>query len=124
MSMYELSDETKEHINNTLIRELGISYDEFQLLDFDEQQRLIEENRKKKNRNRKSDLVTVMIGSGDNAIFVKMKRGERYMLSDGTFVIAGDTPEDERKRLDERLDKIINKDESFVKNLTKKFKRK
>lgn len=122
--MYELSDETKEHINKTLIRELGISYDEFQLLDFDDQQRLIEENRKKKSRNKKSDLVTVMIGSGDTAIFVKMKRGERYMLSDGTIVVAGDTPEAERERINKRFDALLSKDEGFVKKLTKKFKRK
>ena len=43
-------------------------------------------------------MVTVMIGSGEDAIFVKKKRGERYMLADGTFVRARDTPEESRAK--------------------------
>ncbi len=87
----EVNYKTRKNINETIKRELRISYDEFELLDFDEQQELIEKNRRKKKSN--SENLKVMIGSGEHAIFVNKKLGERYMLDDGTFVIAGDTPE-------------------------------
>lgn len=104
--------------------ELGITYDEFELLDFDEQQRLIEQNRQKKNRNNSGEFVRVMIGSGEDAIFVLERRGERYMLSDGTFAIAGDTPEESRARLEDRIDEVIySKPAAFVKKLSRRFKK-
>lgn len=111
----------RENINKTFKRELGMSYDEFELLDYYEQQRLMEENRKKKKINRND--VKVMIGSGKHAIFVNKKRGERYMFDDGTFVIAGDTPEQSRNRLEDRIDDAIySKQVAFVKKLTRRIK--
>ena len=118
----EQKEENKivEGTNRTLIRELGIPYDIFEQLDFDEQQKLIEHNRRKKSN---CDMVTVMIGSGEDAIFVKKKRGERYMLADGTFVRAGDTPEESRARLDDRLDDAIySKPVAFVQKLSRRIK--
>ena len=45
------------------------------------------------------------------------------MLSDGTFVIAGDTPEESRQRLEDRLDDAIySKPVAFVKKLSRKIK--
>ncbi len=115
-----MNDEIRKSIDETIKRELGMSYDEFESLDFDEQQKLIEQNRKKKKSN--SDDVIVMIGSGEHAIFVKKKRGERYMLDDGTFVIAGDTPEQSRNRLDDRMDDAIySKPVAFVKKLARRI---
>ena len=115
-----MKDEIRKSIDETFKRELGMSYDEFESLDFDEQQKLIEQNRKKKKSN--SDDVIVMIGSGEHAIFVKKKRGERYMLDDGTFVIAGDTPEQSRNRLDDRIDDAIySKPVAFVKKLARRI---
>ena len=112
-----------EGTNRTLIRELGIPYDIFEQLDFDEQQKLIEYNRRKKRKKSKSNMVAVMIGSGEDAIFVKKKRGERYMLADGTFVRAGDTPEESRARLEDRLDDAIDsKPVAFVKKLSRGIK--
>ena len=112
-----------EGTNRTLIRELGIPYDIFEQLDFDEQQKLIEYNRRKKRKKSKSNMVAVMIGSGEDAIFVKKKRGERYMLSDGTFVRAGDTPKESRARLENRLDDAIySKPVAFVKKLSRRIK--
>ena len=112
-----------EGTNRILIRELGIPYDIFEQLDFDEQQKLIEYNRRKKRKKSKSNMVAVMIGSGEDAIFVKKKRGERYMLSDGTFVRAGDTPKESRARLENRLDDAIySKPVAFVKKLSRRIK--
>ena len=117
-----MNNEVRDHLNESIKRELGITYDEFELLDFDEQQRLIEKNRQKKKKN-KDDYVRVMIGSGEDSIFARKKRGERYMLSDGTFVIAGDTPEESRQRLEDRLDDAIySKPVAFVKKLSRKIK--
>ena len=121
----EQKEENKivEGTNRTLIRELGMPYDIFEQLDFDEQQKLIKNNRRKKRKKSNRDMVTVMIGSGEDAIFVKKKRGERYMLADGTFVRAGDTPEESRARLEDRLDDAIyNKPVAFVKKLSRRIK--
>lgn len=60
---------------------------------------------------------------GEDAMFLKKKRGERYMLADGTFVRAGDTPEESRSGLEDRLDDAIySKPLAFVKNLSRKIK--
>lgn len=121
----EQKEENKivEVTNRTLIRELGMPYDIFEQLDVDEQQKLIENNRRKKRKESNDDMVTVIIGSGEDAIFVKKKRGERYMLADGTFVRAGDTPEESRARLEDRLDDAIySKPVAFVKKLSRRIK--
>ena len=121
----EQKEENKivEGTNRSLVRELGIPYDIFEQLDFDEQQKLIEHNRRKKRKKSNSDMVTVMIGSREDAIFVKKKRGERYMLADGTFVRVGDTPEESRARLEDRLDDAIySKPVAFVKKLSRRIK--
>ena len=114
---------TRELINESIKRKLGITYDEFELLDFDEQQRLIRQSRQKSQKQNKKGSVRVMIGSGEHSIFVSKKRGERYMLSDGTFVRAGDTPEKSRARLEDRIDDAIySKPIAFVKKLSRRIK--
>ena len=56
-------------------------------------------------------------------IFVKKKYGERYMLNDGTFVIAGDTPEESRARLEDKMDDAIySKPVAFIKKLGRRIK--
>ena len=118
-----MNKEIREHLNKVIKRELGISYEEFESLDFDEQQRLIKQNRQKKRKQNKNDDIRVMIGSGEDSVFVTKKRGERYMLSDGTYVIAGDTPEESRARLEDRMDDAIySKPVAFVKKLSRKIK--
>lgn len=108
-------------LNEEFKRKFGMSYDEFELLDCDEQEKLIEKLRRKKKF--KSKMVTVMIGSGENALFVKKKRGERYMLFDGTIVRAGVSPEQERARLEDRYDDIVyNKPVAFVKKMVRRIK--
>ncbi len=77
---------------------------------------------KKRKKNRKNDYVRVMIGSGEDAIFVRKKRGEKYMLSNGKF-IAGDTIEESRQRLEDKLDDTIySKPVAFVKKLSRRIK--
>ena len=116
-----MKEEVKKIINDEIKRKLGITYDEFEKLNFYEQQRIIEQHRKKKKSN--SKYVRVMIGSGEYSMFVKKKRGERYMRDDGTFAIAGNTIEDSRKRLDDMIDDAMySKPIAFVKKLTRKIK--
>jgi len=118
-----MNDKIREIINNSMKRELGMTYDEFEMLNFDEQQRLIEQNRQRKRKKCKTNKVRLMVGSGEHSILVTKKRGERYILSDGTFVRAGDTPEESRARLEDRLDDAIySKPVAFVKKLSMRIK--
>ncbi len=108
-----------------LKNEIGITYEEFEKLSFDKQLRIIEQHRQQKIKQLNNKKVRVMIGSGEHAIFIKKNRGERYMLDDGTFVRAGDTPEDRRARLEDKLDDIAySKPVAFVKKLQRRIKRK
>ena len=78
---------------------------------------------KKRLFNVRQSSERVMIGSGENAIFVNMKKGEKYMLPDGTVVRAGDTPEESRRRLDDRFDDIVySKPVAFIKKITRRIK--
>ena len=52
-----LKQETLDNISKTIERKLGIPYEEFDKLDFDEQQRLISEY--KKSQKRKNDDKTI-----------------------------------------------------------------
>lgn len=113
--------EINKYTNNSLIRNLGISYENFEKLNFDEQQRLIQQYRRKK---KKDKVVKVMIGSGENAIFLNKIRGEKYLLSDGTIAIAGATPEESRTRLEDKLDDMTySKPVAFVKKLSRRLKK-
>lgn len=64
--MYELNEETKNSINNTIQRKFGMTHDEFNELDFDEQQKIINNHRRKNSNNK----IPVMIGSGEHSTFV------------------------------------------------------
>lgn len=101
-----MNEDLRESINRIFIHRLGMSYDEFERLDCDEQQLILNEYHRR-NPQKKSDEVLVMIGSGENAIFVKKKRGERYLVTSGDssyFAIAGETVEDQMRRIDKTLD--------------------
>jgi len=122
--MEHISETTKKKLDITLKSKLGITYDEFELLDFDEQQRLIEKNSQEMKKNNKKKYVIVMIGSGEEAIFIRKKRGERHlMLSDCTYIKAGDTPKEYRARTEDRLDDAIYSiPVAFIKKLIRKVK--
>lgn len=76
---------------STIERMLGISYEEFDALDFDEQQELIRLNKKGKTKDASS--LPVMIGSGEHSCFVE----------------TGLTPEESRQRLDKKFDELFGK---------------
>ena len=119
-----LKPEILDSISRTLENEIGMTYKKFEKLNFDEQQRIIEQHRQQKGKQSNNKKVRVMIGSGENAIFIKKNRGERYMLDDGTFVRTGDTPEESRARLEDRLDDITySKPVAFVKKLQRRIKK-
>lgn len=120
--IYRLSDKTMNSINNIFEDKLGMSYEEFDKLDFDEQQGLIKENRET-NKTSKSDYVRVMVGSGEHSTFINVKRGERVMLDDGTFIIAGETPEKSEEKINEKLDKIINESNTGKSKILSLFKK-
>lgn len=118
-----LKPEIMDSISRTLENEIGMTYEEFEKLNFDEQQRIIEQHRQQKRKQSNNRKARVMIGSGEHAIFMKKNRGERYMLDGGTFVRAGDTPEESRARLEDRLDDAIySKPVAFVKKLSRRIK--
>lgn len=122
-----LSQETLNNISKRIEDAYGMTYDKFSELDFDEQQRLIANHRKKHNR-KKGKRVTVMIGSGEHAVFTKVKKGEIILVGSGEhscFVSAGITPEEASQELDDKLDEAIySKPVAFVKKLQRRIKNK
>lgn len=124
--MYELKDETKRNIDYIFEKTLGIKYEEYEKLDCDEQRKLIVEYHKK-NKSKNSNEVIAMIGSGENTIFTKVKKGEKIMIGSGEdscFVRAGITPEKARRELDDKIDDTIySKPVAFVKKLQRRLKK-
>ena len=79
-----VGEETRRKIFDLIERSLGISYDDFDKLDIDEQNKLIEEYwAKNRKMNRKKDEDIVMIGSGDSTMFIKVKKGKKVMIGSG-----------------------------------------
>lgn len=83
---YRISPQTNAFVNDTFLRTLRISYDEYDELDCDEQQKLMREYHKKSPKSRDRDNL-VMIGSGEHSCFAE----------------TGLTPEEDRIRLDDNL---------------------
>ncbi len=106
--------------NIMLIEKFGITYDEFVNLPCLEQNELMEQLYENKDEN---GYKKVMIGSGENAIFVTKQKGDRVMLDDGTFVRVGDNPYQSRKKLDEKLENIVKEEKSLVRKIIKKIGR-
>lgn len=109
---------TKENINRDFIRTLGISYNEFEKLDFDEQQKLISEYHKKHPNKDKETLV--MIGGGDESIFIRVPKGKKIWTPDGYF-IAGETLEENKKRWEQMMDESNEKWKKFNKKMDKEL---
>ena len=106
-----------------LERELGIPYEEFDKLDCDEQHKILQAH-KKILKPAKKDEVIMLIGSGEHSTFIKVKKGEKVMLSDGTFVEAGLTPEESKRRLDDKIDDMLyNKPVALVKKISRRLKK-
>lgn len=92
-------------------------------LDFDKQQELIKEYHKKKKGLRKDNTSLMMIGSGENAIFVRVKKGKKIMLFDGTVIKAGMTIEEYREIKDKRFNQITEEKVSVKERVLRIFKR-
>lgn len=122
----ELNSKTKENISNTLLNTLGLSYDEFDKLDFDEQQKIIRQYHKKNSKS-KDKSSFVMIGNGEHSTFIRVKNGEKVMIGSGEhscFVEAGLTPEEERIKLDDKLDDVIySKPIALAKKIVRRIKK-
>ena len=54
-----------------------MSYDEYEKLDFDEQQKVMNEYHKR--HPNKSKTTTVMIGGGDDSLFIKTSKGKKIL---------------------------------------------
>lgn len=75
----------------------------------------------KKNKN---DEVLMMIGSGEDSAFIKVKKGKKVMLDDGTFVEAGLILEESKRRLDDRIDDVLySKPVALVKKIKRRLKK-
>ncbi len=106
-----------------LEKELGIPYQEFDKLDCDEQHKILQAHKKILKSTKKDEVIT-MIGSGEHSTFIKVKKGERVMLSGGIFVEAGLTPEESKRRLDDKLDDMIySKPVALVKKISRRLKK-
>ena len=122
-----LKEETQDYISKTIEKIFGISYEEFEQLDFEEQQKLITMYKKKiKRKNPKQ--VTTMIGSEENSIFMKVKNGKRIMVASGEnscFVRKGISPEEARQELNNKIDDALySKPVAFVKKLQRRISNK
>jgi len=121
--MYELSDEVKSIIDRKIRNTFGISYEEYSRLDFDEQQKLMQEYYKKIPSKNKGNKVTVMFGRGEHAIFTKVKCGEKVMINDGTIIEAGLTLEESQKRLEKRFNEICEEPTTVKQKILSLFKK-
>ena len=59
-----------------------------------------------KKNNGKKEMVTVMIGGGDESIFIKVPKGKRILTPNG-YIIAGETYEENKQRYEDRFDAMI-----------------
>ncbi len=114
-----LKQETKANIAKTIEFASGISYEEFQQLDSDEQQKLIALQRRKQKR-KDSDEVIAMIGSGADSIFVPVKKGDIVMLGSGE----NSCFEGVRKKLNDEGDDLYSRPVAFVKKLQRRIRNK
>ena len=107
--MPTLNKETLENINNTILDTIGISYEEFINLDYDEQQKLIQKYQEK-NPLKKQDYEIIMIGSGSSALFTKVKKRTKVLVGTGAnsiFGEAGLTTAEEKNRLNAKMNQLL-----------------
>lgn len=120
-----LNPEILDSISRILESKIGMTYEEFEKLNFYEQQRLLAEYRKKQKHKKKDDSVYAMVGYGEHSTFVKAKKGEKVMVRYGNVIEAGLTLEEEKQRLEDDLDDALySKPVAFVKKLQRRIKNK
>lgn len=115
---YRISDA----ISRNCMEKFGMTFEEFNNLPFDEQQRLLAENRKRQKK-KKDRVIHVMVGYGVFSTFVKAKKGERVMVRYGNIIEAGLTPEEEHQRLEAALDDMVYSGPvAFIKKLQRRIR--
>lgn len=121
MERLRINQENRLLMDIMVRRMLGMSLDEFCSLDYDEQQKRI----KKYHDNRPKNKTThMMLGNGDSACFVNVKKGGRMLIGSGRdsiFVPTCETALEQEKRLESgfKASKII--DFSSIRKLIKRF---
>ena len=108
----------KDNVSSTLLSIIGMTYDEFEKLDFEKQRLLISEYHKKHPDKDKQTLV--MIGGGDESIFMSVPKGKKILTPNGYF-IAGETLEENKKRFEEKKLKSDKKWKKFNKKMDKEL---
>lgn len=103
---YKLNQKVIDNRNRVFLAKTGMSYDEFTKLDFDEQQQIIKEIHK---NDKVKNLVPVMIGYGEHATFIKMKKDKKYKTVDGVIVSAVTTLEKEQKKFKTKEKRYMSK---------------
>jgi len=61
-----------------------------------------------KKKNGKEEMVLVMIGGGDESMFIKVPKGSKISTSYG-YIIAGETYEENRRRYEDRFNALIKR---------------
>lgn len=70
----------------------------------------------------KNNKTLVQIGSGEHAIFIHVKKGNKVYLEGGTIIKVGITPKECERNLEDRLDDIAyTKPVALVKKLKRRF---
>ncbi len=108
----------KEKLTSTckevLERKLGISYEKFIKLEPDIQQEIIEETRKNNQSfANEEDYFRLMIGDNRDTFFLKVKKGEKKMIGNGTnsyFVEVGLTEVESKNRQNTKITKMVEKE--------------
>ena len=96
----------RDNVNEILLNTIGMSYDEYEQLDFDEQQKIMAEYHKR--HPSKSKTTNVMIGGGDDSLFIKTNKGKKILTADGHY-IAGETLEENKERWENSIRKLYRK---------------
>ena len=117
-----LKHKIKNNISKTIENTLGISYEEFEQLELDEQKELIAMLRKN------FDEAIPTIGTGENSIFTKVKKGKRVMIGSGEHscsVRAGISSEEARKELNNKMDDAFySKPVALIKKIQRRIRNK
>ena len=70
------------------------------------------------------EKVIVMYGYGEYAITYKVEKGENVMVRYGNIIEAGLTPEEEKRRIEDKMDDILySKPVALVKKLKRRIKK-
>lgn len=123
MDRLRINQENRLIMDIMIRRMLGMSLDEFCSLDYDEQQKLVREYYDSRPKN-KSKTTHMMLGSGDSACFVNVKKGGRMLVGSGRdsiFVPTCETALEQTKRLESSFETSEIIDFSSIRKLIRRF---